>query len=175
MSLGVTAQMRALAHPTRMRILSLLTGAAMTAAEVARELSLTHANASYHLRLLHRAGTIVVAGEEKIHGGLARRYRYIPGREGRWSDDPDQRRAVYSTMAGELVRRAREERGATAVAGTHLLADAEVWVPRDTWDQVRQQVNAAALALHQAAGPPRSPGTVRVSATIALFEMEPPA
>ena len=40
MSLGVTGQMRALAHPTRLRILSLLTGAPMTAAEVARELGM---------------------------------------------------------------------------------------------------------------------------------------
>ena len=43
-------QLRALAHPVRLRILSLLTGADLTAADVARELGLTHANASHHLR-----------------------------------------------------------------------------------------------------------------------------
>src|SRR5215831_8426663 len=81
MSLGAakvseaTGQMRALAHPVRLRILSLLTGAAMTAAEVARELRLTHANASYHLRQLHAAGTIQVAGEERTRGGPAKRSR----------------------------------------------------------------------------------------------------
>ena len=47
-----TAELRAVAHPVRLRILSLLTGAAMTATEVAAELGLTHANASYHLRRL---------------------------------------------------------------------------------------------------------------------------
>ena len=68
--------MRATAHPLRLRILSLLTGAEMSAAEVARELEVTHANASYHLRLLADAGLLVEAGEEKIRGGVAKRYRH---------------------------------------------------------------------------------------------------
>src|SRR5699024_10447090 len=72
------SSMRAVAHPVRLRILSLLTARAMSAAEVARELELTHANASYHLRFLHEAGELVVEGEEKIRGGVAKRYRYVP-------------------------------------------------------------------------------------------------
>lgn len=51
-----TAELRALAHPLRLRILSLLTGQAMSAAEVARALGCTQANASYHLRLLASVG-----------------------------------------------------------------------------------------------------------------------
>ena len=68
---GGTARsaLRAVAHPVRLQILSLLTGAELSAAEVARELGLTHANASYHLRVLAEAGEVVVAGEEKIRGG----------------------------------------------------------------------------------------------------------
>ncbi len=69
--------MRAMAHPTRLRIMSLLTGAPMTAADVARELGMAHANASYHLRQLLAVGKIAVAAEEKINGGTARRYRYV--------------------------------------------------------------------------------------------------
>ena len=72
---GKTA-LRATAHPVRLQIMSLLTGASLTAAEVARELGLTHANASYHLRTLLAAGLIVPAGEERIRGGIAKRYRY---------------------------------------------------------------------------------------------------
>ena len=60
----------------RLRILSLLTGADLTAADVARELGLTHANASYHLRFLLDAGEIVVQRQETIRGGRARRYRH---------------------------------------------------------------------------------------------------
>ena len=40
------ARLRATAHPVRLRILSLLTVEAMSAADVARALDLTHANAS---------------------------------------------------------------------------------------------------------------------------------
>ncbi len=75
MSLEVTG-LRALAHPLRLRILSLLTGTELSAAEVARELGVTHANASYHLRQLAAAGEVVVAGEERIRGGVAKRYRH---------------------------------------------------------------------------------------------------
>ena len=83
-------QLRAVAHPVRLRILSLLTGSAMSAAEVARELDLTHANASYHLRILLESGTVVEAGEERIRGGVAKRYRYP-------HEDRDQHRSRATT------------------------------------------------------------------------------
>ncbi|MEO3927265.1 helix-turn-helix domain-containing protein [Micromonosporaceae bacterium B7E4] len=53
----------------------MLTASALTAAQIAHELDLTHANASYHLRHLLAAGLIQVAGEERIRGGAAKRYR----------------------------------------------------------------------------------------------------
>ena len=71
------SSLRSVAHPLRLRMLSLLTGTAMSAAEVARELEITHANASYHLRLLLDAGLLVVEGEERIRGGVAKRYRHV--------------------------------------------------------------------------------------------------
>ncbi|MDQ3616910.1 MAG: helix-turn-helix domain-containing protein [Actinomycetota bacterium] len=49
----------------------------MSAAEVARELDLTHANASYHLRVLAAADLVVQAGGERIRGGVAKRYRHL--------------------------------------------------------------------------------------------------
>src|SRR4051795_13608276 len=76
MSDDAIANLRAGAHPVRLRILSLLTRASMSAAEVARELGLTHANASYHLRVLAEAGELVEAGEEKINSRVAKRYRH---------------------------------------------------------------------------------------------------
>ena len=171
MSLGVDAGLRALAHPVRLRILSLLTGAAMTAAEVARELGLTHANASYHIRQLHAAGAIQAAGEEHIRGGLAKRFRYVPEMEAqkRHSDDPVQRRALYAAMAAELRRRSLS---LVHTPGRSHMTDAELWVDPDTWADFRARVTEASTMLHQAARPPRTPGAIRVNATIALFEME---
>ena len=68
--------LRATAHPLRLRILSLLTGASMSAAELARELGTTQANLSYHLRVLAAAGEVVPDGEVKIRGGVAKLYRH---------------------------------------------------------------------------------------------------
>jgi DNA-binding transcriptional ArsR family regulator len=168
-----TAQLRALAHPVRLRILSLLTGAPMTAAEVARELGLTHANASYHMRQLSAAGQIQAAGEEHIRGGVAKRYRYLPESEG--APEPDaahhgaHRQAVVAAMATELRRRVRSFKSSPGRAHS---TDAELWVDPAVWGEIRTRIHEASKALHHAAQPPRTPGTIRVNATIALFEME---
>jgi DNA-binding transcriptional ArsR family regulator len=171
MSLRVDPGLRALAHPVRLQILSLLTGAAMTAAEVARELDLTHANASYHLRQLHAAGAIEIVGEEQIRGGVAKRYRYNPDRQSAIrSEDRGDQRLVLAALAVELRRRSTHIR---ADRRKHV-TDAELWVDPQTWADIRDRINAASSDLHRAAQPPRTPGTIRVSATMALFEMGMP-
>jgi DNA-binding transcriptional ArsR family regulator len=178
MSLGVEgdkrqATLRAMAHPVRLQILSLLTGAPLTAAEVARELRLTHANASYHLRNLLAAGLIVPAGEEKIRGGVAKRYRYDAARD-RDNDrellpahGAESQRALFAAVANELVRRTAE--GDWSVGGT--MTDAELWLDPGTWREIRDRIGQAARDLHEAAQAPRTPGTIRTSTTIAMFRM----
>ncbi|WP_117212638.1 ArsR/SmtB family transcription factor [Allorhizocola rhizosphaerae] len=166
------ARLRALAHPVRLRILSLLTGAALTATEVARELELTHANASYHLRHLHAAGLIDIAGEEKIRGGVAKRYRHDIERQPEEPDPPPDtggHQLVYAAMAAELRRRSSFMRRGV----TNDLTDAELWVDPAIWKAIRDRIKDASHDLHRAARQPRTPGTIRVNATIALFEMEP--
>src|ERR1700755_1324048 len=108
MSVGDRTSLRATAHPVRLQIMSLLTGAPLTAAEVARELGISHANASYHLRNLLTGGLIVPAGEEKIRGGVAKRYRYDAHREeGLGPVTPEQLRSDFGAVADELTRRLR--------------------------------------------------------------------
>jgi DNA-binding transcriptional ArsR family regulator len=178
MSLGDrTGELRALAHPLRLQMLSLLTGAALTAAEIARDLTITHANASYHLRQLLSADLIEMVGEEHIRGGIAKRYRYNvgctrgPGPVGDTGADPaasDELQLVCAAVAVELQRRAAHRK-----PGRMLLTDAELWVDPAEWQAVRDQVRAASDRLHTAARPPHTPGTVRVNATMVLFSMEP--
>jgi len=159
-----------MAHPVRLRILSLLTGAALTAAEVARELELTHANASYHLRNLLAAGLIVPAGEERIRGGVAKRYRYDPDRaRGKPVQTPDDNRALYAAVADELIRRTAE----ADWAGPKTMTDAELWVDPEVWVDVRDRIAELSRELHAAARPPRTPGTVRTATTIAMFRLAP--
>ena len=161
------ASLRAIAHPLRLRILSLLTGAELSAAEVARELDITHANASYHLRVLADAGEVVVAGEEKIRGGVARRYRHPWERPGRQSGDRRSAELYVRAMADELVRRFQERKPRSR---THL-TDAELWVAPETWQRVRALVAEAAELVHAEAQPPRTRGSVHVNMSAALFEM----
>ncbi len=165
-----------MAHPVRLRILSLLTGASLTAAEVARELGLTHANASYHLRNLLAGGLIVPAGEEKIRGGVAKRYRYDVERD----EAADHRRpprsggeirALYAAAAHELIRRSTQGDWSAKKSMT----DAELWIDPDTWEELRERMTQLSRDLHAAALPPRTPGAVRTSTTMAMFRMGDPA
>ena len=168
-----THALRAVAHPVRLQILSLLTGTELSAAEVARELGITHANASYHLRTLLDAGELVIASEEKIRGGVAKRYRH-PWERGAARQEPGrlssvEDRAFYvRAMAEEMVRRAH-----LSAAGTRShFTDAELWVSPEDYAEVEAAITAASVALHAAARPPRSDGAVRVSPTAAMFRME---
>ncbi|WP_433299769.1 ArsR/SmtB family transcription factor [Actinoplanes sp. CA-030573] len=170
---GEKAALRAMAHPVRLRMMSLLTAAPMTAAEVARELGLTHANASYHLRNLLAGGLIRVEGEEKIRGGVAKRYRYDVAHDHaqerqRGPKSDEQLRLEFSAFAHELIRRTRE---AHFPPGPKLMADAELWVEPERWAEIRKRVADALRELHEVARPPRTPGTIRTSTTAAMFQM----
>jgi DNA-binding transcriptional ArsR family regulator len=161
--------LRSVAHPVRIRILSLLTGGAMSAAEVARELELTHANASYHLRVLHEAGELVVESEEKIRGGVAKRYRYVV------IDAPvvgapatnEDRIAYVHAIATDVTRRQSRHR-----RGLGQLSDIETWVEPEVWEEAVALLRQASDLLHARAAAPRSPGTKHVSASMFAFEME---
>lgn len=165
---GAIAHLRATAHPLRLRMLSLLTAEAMSAAEVARALDITHANASYHLRLLHDAGQLVVEGEERIRGGMARRYRYDASREVRRTGTtrPEDRVADVQATAAEVERRALQ-----AEAGAGHYSDLETWVAVPVWHEALELLQRASALLHANASPARTADTVHVSATSIAFTM----
>lgn len=161
------ARLRASAHPVRLRIMSLLTAEAMSAAEVARALGLTHANASYHLRQLHDVGELVVESEEKIRGGVAKRYRYDASREQPdRTSGLDDRVAYARANALEVERRLRE-----AAPGSGASSDLEAWVPVETWRRALDLLHEASHLLHAEARPAGTPDTVHVSATTTAFTM----
>lgn len=161
------ARLRATAHPVRLRILSLLTAEAMSAAEVGRALEITHANASYHLRLLHDIGELVVESEEKIRGGTAKRYRYdatrqLPDR----TSGVDDRITYARANALEVERRLRD-----AARGSASSSDLEAWVPVEAWHRALDLIHEASHLLHAAARPAGTPDTVHISATTTAFTM----
>lgn len=160
--------LRAVAHPLRLRILSLLTGAAMSAAEAARELGETQANVSYHLRKLHDVGLLRIVEEVSIRGGLAKRYRHEPDSGERVTGDGEDHRLLAAALGDELRRRTALRKIDTPGAMT----DAEVWVSPEVWQAALHHARQLGELLHGGAKPPRTPGTVRVSATISVFQLD---
>ncbi len=170
------AHLRALAHPARLRILSLLTGAALSTAEIARQLGLTHANASYHVRVLRDAGELVVDGEETIRGGKAVRYRHPWREQDRpgaafvgGTVDPGAAQLVVQAAAAELRRRYRSRR--RDLPG--IVSDAELWVDPATWAEARELLARATELVHDGARPPRTDGAILVNLSLFGFAMDP--
>jgi len=169
---------RALAHPLRLQMLSLLTGAPHSAAELARELGGSQANASYHLRRLEQAGLVVLVEQLSVRGGQARRYRHVAS-NGPEGPSQDREVAVPGLRESELefaslLALGLTRRYAQRDTGPKTDVDAELWVDPALWSSVVDEVNAASARLHAAAVAPRTPGTVRVSMTASLFTMRPP-
>ncbi len=170
--------LRAVAHPVRLQILSLLTGAELSAAEIARELDITQANASYHVRVLARAGELVECGTERVRGGRAKKYRYVAPPH---TEEPGDRSAAARGSAGsaeamvllveayatELRRRVRQR----DVDAPSDFTDAELWLEPKVWAEVLDLVLRASTAAHEGARPPRTPGTVHTSFSSFLFQL----
>jgi DNA-binding transcriptional ArsR family regulator len=171
---GRISDLRATAHPLRLQMLSLLTGAELSAAEVARELDVSQANASYHLRLLLDAGLLVIASEENVRGGRAKRYRHVwdaPRPAGAQPDDEGDARHYVSVLADAIPARFADRRPGSP-GGSHL-TDADLWVTPEVWARVIALVGEASALLHASAQPPRTEGTVRVNLSVAAFELRP--
>lgn len=169
---GLSA-LRSTAHPVRLRILSMLTAQPMSAAEVARELDLTHANASYHLRVLHDAGELVVESEEKIRGGTAKRYRYVVGGN---PERPAGPASAEDHLAWQLATNSEVVRRLALIAGgPESSADIETWVSPEAWRTAVTAITSAMVSLHEAARPPRTEGTIHVSASTLAFRMTNPS
>jgi DNA-binding transcriptional ArsR family regulator len=169
-------ELRATAHPLRLRLLSLLTGAPMSAAEAGRELGVSQASASYHLRVLERADLIRVVEVVRLRGGDAKRYRHesssqpitVRGTQARGRSAEGEGEYVEA-LVDELRRRSRER-----IDGPAITTDAELWVDPAVWHRIVQHVGEASALLHAAARPPRTPGTRPVSMTAALFPVRRP-
>ncbi|MFF0112620.1 ArsR/SmtB family transcription factor [Streptomyces prasinus] len=158
--------LRALAHPVRLRMLTLMWPGPMSAAELARELGMSHALASRHLRQLDAVGLVELAEERSRRGGRERRYRTVHGSP--LSDRHDGARMLAATLAHTLKERAvrRDPDGAG------VTVDAELWVSPEVWEAARRRLADVAAELHDAARPPRTPGTTPVGISLMAFPLQ---
>lgn len=161
--------LRVVAHPLRLRLLSLLTGESFSAAEAARVLGETQANVSYHLRRLAQAGLVDLVEQTQVRGGTAKKYRHNPASgETLVAGDREGHRALMGSLAAQLTRRAEGYIAESPVVFT----DAEVWVSTDAWTRIQQLTRELGTAIHDAAGPRGGEGRVRIGATLAVFPID---
>lgn len=160
------AEMRVFAHPARLRMLSRLSGRALSAAELGRELGISQASASYHLRKLVTAGFVDLVEERVVRGGRERRYRY----------DPRPQRPVAATSRRDFVLTAAAELHRRIEVADHTQPgngwDAELWVDPDIWSETILRVREIMVALHERAQPASSEGSIPVSATTIMFGLD---
>lgn len=162
---AVDPVLRALAHPVRLRMMTLMWPGPMSAAELARELGISHALSSQHLRRLDAVGLVELAEERNTRGGRERRYRAVHG-----SPLSEQREGA-PMLAETLAHTLRERTTQRDPEGEGVTTDAELWVDPRVWEDVRRRLADLAMELHDAARPPRTPDTTRVGLTLMAFPM----
>jgi DNA-binding transcriptional ArsR family regulator len=168
MSLEIQEQLiplRAMAHPLRLQILSLTTGAALSAAELASELGIAHAAASYHARQLADAGLLVVVEDERERSGPGRppvRYRYEPRTA---LDRSEGEQALWAATSRDMQRRLR------ARTRHHVGADGEAWMAPEDFEEVCALAQRISDLMHERALRPHAEGSVHASISVYAFEL----
>lgn len=166
---GSVAALRALSHPVRLRMWGVLAGGASSAAELARALGVSHASASYHLRVLRDAGVVVLLEERQVQGGLERRYRMVELPDEPVGDEPTTAEdwiALVSTLGTML-----QQRAGSVSSDPKWFDDVEVWVTPEAVGAVRRSLDNTFAMLREAAVAPAEPGAVRVSMSALLFSL----
>ena len=162
------AGLRVVAHPLRLRLLSLLTAEAFSAAEAARVLGESQANVSYHLRRLAQVGLVQLVEETIIRGGTAKRYRHdAASGEVLGSGHADEHQALMGSLAAELIARSARY----VSESEFVFTEAEVTVSSEAWKRIREMSREVGRLIHDEAMPSATPDGIRISATLALFEV----
>jgi DNA-binding transcriptional ArsR family regulator len=159
--------LRALGHPTRLRMLSLMWSGPLSAAALAAELGISHGLASQHLRTLDRAGLVELTEVRAKRGGRERLYRTVKG------SPLSDRRDASPLLTEALVSNLRQRLGTRVPDSASVVTDAELWVAPDVWNEYRKRLADLVAELHDHSQPPRTPGTTPIGATLMAFEMTP--
>ncbi len=143
---GGLAAMRALAHPTRVRMVNLLRSEPLSASELARRLKIRFGSAQFHLESLRRAGIAQKAAERHKRGGTEVLFE-VP--RNLWIDlgpdaPSDMRQAMNLAYVVELLRRLN----ADAAEPDPEDAEHDVFTTREI-ELPSEAVPAAAAALHE--------------------------
>lgn len=142
---GGLAAMRAISHPTRVRMMHLLRSESLSASELARRLRIRFGSAQYHLASLERAGIARRVAERRKRGGTEILFA-VP--HSLWVDTgpdapPGAIQAMHRAHLAELARRLDAEAEEPEPGDT----DRDVFSTREV--ELRpEDVPAATEALH---------------------------
>ncbi len=154
---GVEA-MRALAHPTRLRMLELLRQEPLSASELARRLEIRFGSARFHLHQLVRGGLAHPAGERRGRGGLE---LLFSAPEDLWVDidpaDPATTSAMHRALVVELGRRlqaaAKDQRPSDSAVDVVSLRQVRLTATgREEAERIAEETLRRIRALDTAAG-----------------------
>lgn len=160
--------LRALAHPTRLRMIALMWATPQSAAELARELGVSQALASHHMRTLDAAGLVELAETRSRRGGTERRYRAVRG-------TPLSDQEAGSVLLAETLAANLRERAARRLPDSPgVTSDLELWLTPEEWESARARLAALVAEMHDAGRPPHAPGTVRIGGTVMVFPTADP-
>ena len=167
---GSLAALRALSHPIRLRMYSLLVAGPASAAELARAMDVQHASASYHLRSLHGAGLVALDEERTVNGGLERRYRIVEPPDRPVGDEPTSTEDWMALVAAFTA--ILQQRATQVSTAPKWFADVELWAPAEAVVRARQGMHNVLRQLQQDVVDPAAHSARRVSASALIFEMD---
>jgi DNA-binding transcriptional ArsR family regulator len=165
--------MRALAHPTRVRMLHILRTEALSASELARRLGIRFGSAQYHLRSLERAGIALRVGERSRRGGTEILFE-VP--HGLWVDvEPDapqgMRQAMNRAYAAELLRRMDAAASERHDVDRDVLSTREIELDADGIDAAGEVVHAFLHRLDELALPGPTEGSMTFTIATLFLQM----
>lgn len=147
-------------------MLALLRARALSAAELGREIGISQASASYHLRQLAGAGMVELAEQRMHRGGRERRYRRrdltLP------APNESERLAFMRVVLSEAERKL-ELADLSKPAST---GDEDVWIDAETWPRFVARMRRLLGDVEAAGVVAGTPGAIRVSASVLLFAVQ---
>jgi DNA-binding transcriptional ArsR family regulator len=165
--------MRALAHPTRVRMMHLLRTEPLSASELARRLGIRFGSAQYHLRSLERAGIALRVGERSRRGGTEILFE-VP--HGLWVDvepdaPPGMRQAMNRAYVAELLRRMDEAATERHDVDRDVLSTREIELDADGIGAAGEAVHAFLHHLDELALPGPTDGSTTFTIATLFLQM----
>lgn len=158
--------LRALAHPVRLRMLSLMWAAPFGATGLASALNIGHGLATQHLRRLVDTHLVEPVEHRPARGGQERLFQTVRGRV--LSDRDDDAPLLAEALATNL-----RDRSHRRLPGPGVTVDADLWVDPAVWERFRTGLAALVDGLHDQGRSPTDRDAVPVAVTIMTFRTGP--